>query len=158
MRETPSTKTCTRCNVTKPLEEFAKNNRAKDGRHSRCKPCIAEVARDKRNEDRDTYNAYQREYRRKAVAEGRARPRDYRKEYLTQYRYGLSREEYEEIVNRPCAICGDYFEGAMHLDHCHETGKVRGGLCRRCNTGLGMFKDDIHRLTEAIRYLSESKD
>jgi hypothetical protein len=30
----------------------------------------------------------------------------------------------------------------MHVDHCHITGKVRALVCRPCNTGMGMFKDD----------------
>lgn len=51
-----------------------------------------------------------------------------------------------------CAICGG--ANGLAVDHNHATGAIRGVLCRRCNTGLGFFRDDPLYLTEAIAYLS----
>ncbi len=65
-------------------------------------------------------------------------------------RYGLSLDEYETILEKPCAICGDK---ATHLDHNHETGRVRGGLCGSCNLGLGLFKDNPDSLITAAGYV-----
>lgn len=45
-----------------------------------------------------------------------------------------------------------------HLDHCHITGKIRGFLCSNCNTGLGLFKDNINLLESAIKYLRTHND
>jgi hypothetical protein len=58
-----------------------------------------------------------------------------------------------------CAICGseetnNIKTNKMYVDHCHETGKVRGLLCNGCNSGLGHFKDSINNLKLAIEYLS----
>lgn len=55
-----------------------------------------------------------------------------------------------------CAICGSTFVRSPHLDHDHATGQVRGLLCNRCNTGLGMFKDSTELLAKATHYLEGS--
>lgn len=56
-----------------------------------------------------------------------------------------------------CAVCSDPLDlgpNRTHLDHCHETGKLRGLLCFGCNVGLGHFKDNLETLASAIKYLS----
>jgi hypothetical protein len=55
-----------------------------------------------------------------------------------------------------CAICGGVEIKHVYgwpTDHCHSTGDIRGILCTSCNSGLGLFKDDIKRLQAAIAYL-----
>jgi len=39
------------------------------------------------------------------------------------------------------------------LDHCHITGSFRGWICAACNTGLGNFSDDPHRVRLGLFYL-----
>lgn len=70
--------------------------------------------------------------------------------------YGITAERYTEIKRAGCGICGatESVDGrALHIDHCHATGKVRGALCDSCNHGLGKFKDDPALLRAAIAYL-----
>ena len=55
-----------------------------------------------------------------------------------------------------CAICDQPFVGQRPaIDHCHATGEVRGLLCMHCNTAIGLLKDNIDYLTNAISYLNE---
>jgi len=80
---------------------------------------------------------------------------------------GVSVSQFEELrrlQNDRCVIC-DLPETLIHkgklqnlsIDHCHETGKIRGLLCKLCNMGLGLFKDDKKRLKKAIQYLELSE-
>ena len=68
----------------------------------------------------------------------------------------LSGRERLEMIKKfgpDCMICGNEVGDSPQLDHCHDTGKFRGVLCRGCNTGIGLFQDDIERLKGAIAYL-----
>lgn len=77
--------------------------------------------------------------------------------------YGITPEQYDQMFREQgglCAICG--LEGkktlatqrfALHVDHDHKTGKVRGLLCHNCNTILGNAGDSPDVLVKAIAYL-----
>lgn len=55
-----------------------------------------------------------------------------------------------------CEVCGGRDEGKrLALDHCHETGVVRGMLCQRCNTAIGQMRDDPSLLRRAAAYLEQ---
>ena len=67
----------------------------------------------------------------------------------------ISRDEFnalEKAQEGRCKICKK--EKPLVIDHCHAEGHVRGLLCKQCNSGLGMFYDNIAYLSEAIEYLS----
>ncbi len=64
-------------------------------------------------------------------------------------------EEYLKNHDNCCEICGDkQTSKRLHVDHDHSTGKFRGVLCSGCNTGLGLFQEDIGRLLKAVQYLT----
>lgn len=79
--------------------------------------------------------------------------------------YGLTPEQYHELLrsqNFCCAICQTplkqidrgWGKGRKHhIDHDHETGKVRGVLCSTCNVGIGHLGDSIEGLERALKYL-----
>ena len=83
-------------------------------------------------------------------------------------KFKITKEEYQllsEKQNHVCAICknpetmksrSDFKRNIpefLSVDHCHETLKIRGLLCRKCNAALGQFKDSISLLELAINYL-----
>lgn len=67
----------------------------------------------------------------------------------------VSPEQRQELIEGQawaCKICRR-IPKRLYLDHCHDTGKVRGMLCLQCNSGLGSFEDNPERLQAAIEYL-----
>lgn len=74
--------------------------------------------------------------------------------------YGISLAEYEILIAENgynCAICKGRGKSkeSLHIDHNHNTGKVRGLLCKRCNTALGYFDDNPDSLNSAAEYLRQ---
>lgn len=80
--------------------------------------------------------------------------------------YGLSRKEYTNLleqVNYSCECCGIKFDNSVgktkcHVDHDHQTGKIRGLLCNNCNLGIGSLGDNITSLENALKYLKKHYD
>jgi hypothetical protein len=67
-----------------------------------------------------------------------------------KHRYGITAAEYDRMFAEQhgvCAICGKpadatqpkHWGRKLAVDHCHDTGKVRGLLCFSCNTGVGLL-------------------
>jgi hypothetical protein len=75
-------------------------------------------------------------------------------------RYGVSQEQYDEMVRRQrncCGICGRKMT-KPNIDHDHATGHVRGLLCWPCNTGIGKFAESVDRLHKAVGWLRRAQD
>jgi hypothetical protein len=73
--------------------------------------------------------------------------------------YGISKDQYEAMLARQagvCAMCKKPPAEPLLVDHCHATGRVRGLLCRTCNTGLGFFGDDHRLMTAVADYLKKA--
>lgn len=88
--------------------------------------------------------------------EFRKRKKAASRRYQRTRRYGITLDRYNELVarqNGACAICKEKSDQTLCLDHSHSTGKVRGLLCRKCNTGLGCYRDKPGRLFAAIMYV-----
>ena len=87
--------------------------------------------------------------------------RNVKRTYLKML-YGITIEDFERIQedqDGKCKICGEEEKAVIRgvpLDHCHETGKIRGLLCHRCNKGLGEFGESPEMLRKAAEYLERS--
>lgn len=71
--------------------------------------------------------------------------------------YSLTTAQYDALLVHQrgvCAICGGARRYALHVDHDHSTGKVRGLLCRADNKLLAIVRDDPARLLAAAEYLT----
>lgn len=75
-------------------------------------------------------------------------------------RYGITMADYDRMLssqNFSCAICGLVAqERELHIDHCHDTGIIRGLLCDQCNTGIGKLRHSPENFLRAARYLRAS--
>lgn len=81
-------------------------------------------------------------------------PEGYRFTRLRE-KYKISRKEFNRIKDQiTCEICGGDNNGkTLLLDHCHDTGQIRGVLCRGCNFSLGHFNDSLELMDAADLYL-----
>jgi hypothetical protein len=103
------------------------------------------------------FSKYMKEYRKKKREQNIAGYRKNERQGNLK-RYGLTIKAYEQMIakqNGKCKICGGEpnGKGRLHVDHCHETGKIRGLLCHSCNTGIGLFKHNVVLLAKASKYL-----
>ncbi len=121
-----ATKPCTECGEAKLLHEFAKSPEGRLGLRARCRQCCAVKDRD----------------------------------YLLQRRFGITASDFDILLERQgggCALCGTRQPlgrwGRFAVDHCHETGRVRGLLCNRCNAALGVLGDTPTRIARVHEYV-----
>jgi hypothetical protein len=132
-------RTCSLCERRLPAEQFSVARNTKDGLASQCRDCNA--ARSKKH-----YRATKADNVARFAREHRAR------------KYGLTDETFAAMVaaqkNR-CAICvADLGLGKGRvIDHCHTTGRIRGLLCAKCNSALGLAGDDPERLRAMAAYV-----
>lgn len=126
---------CTKCGEEKAIDSFHS-----DGKRFkwRCKSCAYQVSRiwrtanKERHADKQNWNRMKR-------------------------RFGISESEYNGLLSEQrggCALCGGKNgERRLAVDHCHQTGAVRGLLCLGCNTALGHMGDSLPLLQKAMEYL-----
>lgn len=138
------TKLCRKCGETKPYSEFTKTTCTKAGITSNCKVC------------RNAYSKQRRDFNYEKV---RATEKESHMKHRLKQLYGITRDDYNNMLDAQdncCAICKthkDTLTRALAVDHCHDTGNVRGLLCNRCNRALGQFEDDIELLKAAVSYM-----
>lgn len=135
-------KTCTKCNETKPLEEFRKRVRNKDGRDSLCSRC---------------HNEYLKEYR-------NARPP---REDPVYRRHGMTKEQFDAMYEDQRGLCANPScnNPATVIDHDHSCcakkrscGKcIMGLLCSPCNTAEGLLAGSVEKTIGLAEYINKTR-
>jgi hypothetical protein len=137
---------CWKCESVLPIERFPVRG---SGRRHVCDTCWAAIRAERDEERRIKRNEWKR---------ANETP-EQRKKWNLKKLYGITMEQYEAMLTGQhgrCAICGS--TESLVVDHCHESGAVRGILCVRCNSGLGQFLDNIEALRAAALYLEVNGD
>ena len=83
---------------------------------------------------------------------------EYMRWYNIQRKYGLNKEQYLDLLDRQggtCALCDSTID--LVVDHDHETGQVRGILCRIHNVAIGVLGDTHESIRRALDYLAGSR-
>lgn len=152
-------KTCTKCESSRELSDFPQDRTKRDGLHSICRACHSAQKKLWRSnpENRESGRLRSKSWR-EANPEKSARSV---RSSTIKAKYGIDQDRFEEMLaaqGGQCAICGATsprlsWGKHLHIDHCHETGKVRGLLCQPCNTSLGRFGDNPDLLRKAAEYV-----
>ncbi len=141
--EPADTKICCNCHRSLPFDMFYKSSWHRSRRHSYCKECFKKLRKEK-GWGRDKKVAYAGHINRK---------------------FGISVEDYAGMLKKQkgvCAICGQpetmIRRGRvvqLSIDHCHDSGMIRGLLCNNCNKAIGCVHEDVEILQKAISYLKK---
>jgi hypothetical protein len=131
-----ATKRCTKCGENKPISAY---------------PIRIDRGRKPRSHCRSCHNARAKEPRSKELQAA----------WRFATKYGLTLADVDAMMaaqSGQCAICSRTFgEVPRHIDHDHQTGKVRGLLCGGCNVALGLLQDDPTVAAAAAAYLAQHK-
>ncbi|WP_030812714.1 endonuclease VII domain-containing protein [Streptomyces sp. NRRL F-2799] len=166
-------KRCVRCGESKPRAAFARKRSNLDGLQRHCRDCAASYhlhATDthSRGEQDPVPSGHKRcrgcgEVKPHSEWHGKGgrlasrckscraitRPAEHLKG-----KYGLTVAERDAMIAAQrglCVICLN--APAVHVDHCHKTGRVRGVLCFNCNSAIGKLGDDPEAVRRAAAYL-----
>ncbi len=153
-----NTKYCNGCKKELSIDCFSlRKKRDQIVARSRCKQCVKSYAK---SYNKNLKESGEKSKRRKKYNENN--PKYQRRSSIRTFARKLWIEpdsllEYVESHNGKCDICdrSESEVGTLHIDHCHNSGHVRGLLCSACNLSLGKFEDDIDRLQQAIKYLKQ---
>lgn len=82
--------------------------------------------------------------------------------------YGITIDDYNKLYeeqNERCAICHRKSEEVksgkgrtLAVDHCHDTGQIRGLLCNDCNRTIGFLGETFDNAGKFIDYLEKHEE
>jgi len=178
-----NSKGCLACLKVFPVTSFYLKGKDTKRRDSRCKTCRSSEVRAYRAKNPEIVKAIQdrtrakhaekhrrraskwyrdnHEYAKKQMAERRKNKPEVIKNEKLRLSFGITLDDYNNMMmiqNSCCAICSIdsmNFKRKLAVDHCHKTGRVRGLLCGKCNSAIGLMNDSTENLQNAISYLNK---
>lgn len=135
-------KTCRTCGITKPLTQFVRNRRQKNGRGSRCLPCHREKNRQWRESNLAKHNACNRYWDQQNYLYNRWRRGAARAKAAESSVFGVNDKDMRRLVHSACVLCGETND--ITLDHIipisrggsHGVGNLQP-MCFWCNDNKG---------------------
>lgn len=158
-------KLCKYCGNIKALEDFYLDKKTKDRKSYYCKTCLRERASKWQRLNPERYAKRMKEWYAKNPGKAKANASKYYasggwRERWYKKQYGLSVLDVDNMTalqSHRCAICETTSPGGkgkrFYVDHNHSTGKVRGMLCNKCNTAIGLLGDNPSTIIKASCYL-----
>lgn len=144
-------KTCSVCRLSLPSDSYWKRNKSPDGLCVQCKECMRS-----RRSERD----WQKEKLSQIKKHGQEKFYEMRRQTILKHRYGMTYEDLRKMESDQegrCLACMRKPD-KLHVDHCHESGEVRGLLCGPCNRALGLLKEDVDTMLRLAEYIKEAND
>jgi hypothetical protein len=175
-------KQCRKCRRDLPLAAFARDKNRRDGLQVHCRECVAEYSAAHYRRRREAMGKSVREqvevpaghklcrtcgevkphgewHRNATASDGLStrckacRAVQGRQDHLKR-QYGMTEADRDEMVASQMGLCAICLKApAVHVDHCHKTGRVRGVLCFNCNSAIGKLEDDPDVGRRAVAYL-----
>lgn len=168
-------KVCRTCKEEKPHTDYYVDKRY-NSLSSECKRCRCKTTGAYQRANPEKVDAWQQKYRAKNAERIRERSRQYLKEEPEKRRALNKKRNRNRLLKllkiteddlsaallaqgNVCAICRSELRPGRHthIDHSHKSGKFRGFLCLKCNTGLGKFNDSPRLLRRAAFYLDRKQ-
>ena len=149
-------RTCTKCLISKPLDDFYNLRRGLYGKHSRCKSChVANTISWQKAHPTRTAELLKVSRRKWRLNHPEKEKATARRNHL-KLRYGIPeqlRDIMIEIQGNACACCKRTDMKRLVTDHKHGTGIIRGWICDACNLTIGMLENHPQRVYHCVAYL-----
>lgn len=141
-------KRCARCRETKPIACFSVLKSKNNNIDCYCKKCRLIHAQRWQKLNTEKHKAYVSGQGRKVQAER-----------VRFVKYGMQAGDFDELEKNQGGVCAICKKAArLCVDHCHETGVVRGLLCDLCNRAVGGFRNDSAVARAAADYIEFHND
>ncbi|MGW1212208.1 endonuclease VII domain-containing protein [Streptomyces sp. NPDC002499] len=182
MADEANGKQCRKCGRELLLAAFARDKNRRDGLQVHCRECVAEYSAAHYRRRQETVGGTVREkmdvpaghklcrtcgevkahsewHRNATASDGLStrckacRAVQSRRDHLKR-QYGITEAVRDELIVSQGGVCCICLAAVPeHVDHCHQTGRVRGVLCFSCNAALGQFKDRPDAIRRAAAYV-----